>query len=282
MPKLSIAIPASVVADVPHLREKTAKIGLIGRAAAIFRVTNIVVYRDDLKSDQRREMNLITTLLSYLETPQYLRKQLFKLDPILQYAGILPPLRTPHHPLNRESKKLRVGEYRDGITQSETGDGTQIDIGVEKLALVKNVYLETGKRLTIKIIGVNQNIEAELADHAQMREYWGYNVTMERHSLRRFLETRAHDLRIGTSRYGTPYASVADKIRDRWKRSGSALVIFGAPTHGLYDIAKHEGFPLESILDFMVNTIPNQGTETVRTEESLIATLNVFNTCFAF
>ena len=40
--KLSIAIPASVVSDTPHLREKTSKIGLVGRAVAIFRVDEIV------------------------------------------------------------------------------------------------------------------------------------------------------------------------------------------------------------------------------------------------
>jgi hypothetical protein len=30
-------------------------------------------------------------------------------------------------------------------------------------------------------------------------------------------------------------------------------------------------------VDFVVNTVPTQGTETVRTEEALIASLAVFN-----
>ena len=46
--KLAIAIPASTISDTPHLREKTSKIGLIGRAAAIFRVDEIIVYLDNL------------------------------------------------------------------------------------------------------------------------------------------------------------------------------------------------------------------------------------------
>ena len=101
--KLAIAVPASVISDTPHLREKTSKIGLIGRAAAVFRVDEIIVYPDNAeKGKQKNEANLIALLLSYLETPQYLRKRFFKLDPRLQYAGILPPLRTPHHPLNRK------------------------------------------------------------------------------------------------------------------------------------------------------------------------------------
>jgi predicted SPOUT superfamily RNA methylase MTH1 len=92
--KLSIAIPASVISETPHLREKTAKIGSIARSAAIFRVNEIIVYADNAREDQRRDLAFIELLLKYLETPQYLRKALFKLDPDLQYAGILPPLRT--------------------------------------------------------------------------------------------------------------------------------------------------------------------------------------------
>jgi predicted SPOUT superfamily RNA methylase MTH1 len=93
--KTSIAIPASVVSDTPHLREKTSKIGLIGRAAAIFKVNEIIIYPDNPRTSQTAEMDLIATLLAYMETPQYLRKRLFKIKPDLQFAGILPPLRTP-------------------------------------------------------------------------------------------------------------------------------------------------------------------------------------------
>jgi len=117
--RLCIAIPASVVSDTPHLREKTSKIGMIGRAAAIFRVDEIVIFPDSPRDIQKTEMDLVSTLLSYLETPQYLRKSLFKLNPDLQYAGILPPLRTPHHPLNHRTKELRVGEFREAVTLSQ-------------------------------------------------------------------------------------------------------------------------------------------------------------------
>ena len=134
--KLSIAIPASVVSDTPHLREKTSKIGLIGRAAAIFRIGEIIIYPDNPKVNQTADMELIATLLVYMETPQYLRKKLFRLRPELQYAGILPPLRTAHHPLNRRMKNLKVGEYREGVTLSKTKEGTLIDIGVEQPALI--------------------------------------------------------------------------------------------------------------------------------------------------
>ena len=108
--KLAIAIPISIISDIPHIREKTLKIGLIGRAAAIFRVNEIIVFPDISNSIQKRDRNLIVSLLSYMETPQYLRKHLFKIKPELRFAGILPPLRTPHHPLGKLVKDLKIGE----------------------------------------------------------------------------------------------------------------------------------------------------------------------------
>jgi predicted SPOUT superfamily RNA methylase MTH1 len=48
----------------------------------------------------------------------------------------------------------------------------------------------------------------------------------------------------------------------------------------LYEIAADEGLRLEKLLDFVVNTFPCQGTETVRTEEALLATLAVLSIGF--
>jgi hypothetical protein len=48
----------------------------------------------------------------------------------------------------------------------------------------------------------------------------------------------------------------------------------------LHEIVGANGEKLDSIFDFVVNTIPDQGTATVRTEEALLATLAVFNVSF--
>ncbi|MGQ9544530.1 MAG: putative RNA uridine N3 methyltransferase [Candidatus Bathycorpusculaceae bacterium] len=280
--RLSIAIPASVVSDTPHLREKTAKIGLIGRAAAIFKVEEIIIYPDNVGVDQKSEIGLIATLLSYMETPQYLRKRLFKLKPELRYAGILPPLRTPHHPLNRKIENLRVGEYREGVTFSKTMEGTLVDIGVERPALIVNKQLPLEKRVTLKISRVERRVEVELIDRNEILEYWGYKVTIEPKSLGALLKRGGFDLKIATSKYGAPLAEVAEMLSKRWKSADKILLAFGSPTQGLYEIAKNEGSNLNEIVDFVVNTIPWQGTETVRTEEALIASLAVFNVQFGF
>lgn len=274
---ISIALPASVVSDTPHLREKTSKIGLIGRAAAIFRVDEIIVYPDDSRVDQTAETDLVALLLSYMETPQYLRKRLFKLKPELQFAGVLPPLRTPHHPLNRQVRMLNVGEYREGVTTSKTNEGVLVDIGVEQQALIKHEKLPINKRVTVRIVRVEKQVEVELANREDVRVYWGYIVTAERHSFKNILEGRDFDLTIATSKYGLAFADVADRMTEKWKNAKTILVAFGAPSQGLHEIARRQGFNLDDAVDFVVNTIPMQGTETVRTEEALIAFLAILN-----
>jgi predicted SPOUT superfamily RNA methylase MTH1 len=57
---------------------------------------------------------------------------------------------------------------------------------------------------------------------------------------------------------------------------------FGAPSRGLHEITDDEGLKLDEIVDFVVNTVPGQGTVTVRTEEALLATLAIFNVHFSY
>jgi predicted SPOUT superfamily RNA methylase MTH1 len=277
--KLVVAIPASVVSDTPHLREKTSKVGLIGRAAAIFRVNEIVVYADNPKVNQRADVDLIATLLEYMETPQYLRKRLFKIEPRLQYAGILPPLRTPHHPLNSKTANLKVGEYREGVVLSETKEGLLVDVGVEQPALLREKQFAVGKRVTLQIVKAGEHVEVQVVSR-EVPSYWGYTVTVERHSLKRLIEDRKFGLTVGTSIKGAKWAGIAGELAEKWRKADSVLVAFGAPTRGMYEIAKDEGVKLVELVDFVVNTIPAQGTETVRTEEALLATLAILNVQF--
>ncbi|MEM2337014.1 MAG: RNA methyltransferase [Candidatus Bathyarchaeia archaeon] len=277
--KISIAIPASVVSDVPHLREKTSKVGLIGRAAAIFGIKEIIIYRDVLAVNQKAEVDLITTLLRYMETPQYLRRKLFRLKPELRYAGILPPLRTPHHPLSKKVADLKIGEYREGVTVAKTKTGIFVDVGVEKPVLIPEANLPLGERITIKIVSVGEQVLASLANINEIPHYWGYRVTVWKGSFGSLATSGRFDLKIATSKHGALFSEIKDEIAERWRTAKSVLIGFGAPTAGLFEIVKQEGLNLPDVVDFVVNTIPGQCTETVRTEEALIASLAVFN-CF--
>jgi predicted SPOUT superfamily RNA methylase MTH1 len=278
--KLSIAIPASVISDTPHLREKTAKIGLIGRAAAIFRADQIILYPDNPKVNQKKDLQFIELLLNYLETPQYLRKSLFGIEPDLQYAGILPPLRTPNHPLSGKTKHLKVGEYRDGVVVSETKDGLMVDIGVEHPALLREKEFAINQRLTLQVVNVGGRVEVQAVNREDIQSYWSYQVKVEPKSFSRVIEAGGFDLVVATSKIGNAFADVAGKIGARWASAGQVLVAFGAPSRGLDEIAESEGKRIEKLADFVVNTVPEQGTVTVRTEEALLATLALFNVYF--
>jgi methyltransferase len=278
--KLSIAIPASAIADTPHLREKTAKVGLIGRAAAIFRVDQIIVYPDSHGVDQRRDLEFIALLLNYLETPQYLRKRLFKLEADLEFAGILPPLRTPHHPLSGKTKHLKVGEYREGVVLSEIKEGLIVEIGVQQPALLRQKGFAVGNRLTLQVVNIGKQIEVQAANREDVPQYWGYNVQVANSSFGQMVQAGGFGLKIATARIGDSFMDVASRIGEKWDSSHSVLVAFGAPSRGLHEIVQDEGLELGKIVDFVVNTVPNQGTGTVRMEEALFASLAIFNVHF--
>jgi methyltransferase len=275
--KLAIAIPASTISDTPHMREKTAKIGLIGRAAAIFRVDEIIVYPDNPRANQREDLDFIALLLSYLETPQYLRKSLFKIEPRLQFAGILPPLRTPHHPSSGKTADLNVGDYREGLVFSQDKEGLLVDIGVEQPGVLRDRQYSIGDRLTLQIINAAKKVEVQAVNRQDVPAYWGFTIRIEQRSFTQFATDKTYDLVIGTARIGSKYSKVAEAIALKWQSSQNVLVAFGAPSRGLHEIAKAEGARLDRLVDFVVNTIPDQGTATVRTEEALFATLAIFN-----
>ncbi len=275
--ELGVAIPASFVSDVPHLREKTFRVGLIGRAAAIFRVDEVIVFPDMPKTDQRGDISLISSILAYMETPQYLRKRLFRIQPELQYAGVLPPLRTPHHPIADRTENLKIGDFREGVVVSHSKEGSLVDVGVEQSALISSIKLQTNKRVTVKITGLDKQLKVVLADREEIKLYWGYRVTVSDILFGQMVKKRLFDLVVATSRMGKPADAVFHELITSWRQSRKTLLAFGSPNQGLFEITAHEHLKLEDLAHFVINTIPSQGTETVRTEEALCASLALLN-----
>jgi len=275
--ELSVAVPASLVSDVPHLREKTFKIGLVGRAAAIFCVDEVIVFPDLPGIDQSRDTGLIAAVLSYMETPQYLRKRLFRLVPELRYAGILPPLRTSHHPVLNRVRDLGFGEYREGAVVSSTNAGSFVDVGVERSVLVSGVQLPVNGRVTVKIVGLGRHLKAVLASRDEVGAYWGYRVRSSDVGFGCLVKEGGFDLVVATSRRGVRFMEVVDELVGRWKKACRVLVAFGSPSVGLFEILEREGLRLGDVVDFVVNMFPDQGTATVRTVEAVYVCLGVLN-----
>ena len=70
---------------------------------------------------------------------------------------------------------------------------------------------------------------------------------------------------------------IANEIAERWNNASKVLVAFGSPTAGLYEILEREGAELSEVMDYVVNLVPDQGTETVRTVEAILTCLAVLN-----
>ncbi|UCD44994.1 MAG: hypothetical protein JSV27_00330 [Candidatus Bathyarchaeota archaeon] len=269
--KLSVAIPSSLVSELSDLRDKTRAIGEVGRTAAIYRVDDIYVYRDAPDEGQ-----LIRSVLSYMETPQYLRRRLIKKRPELRYAGVLPPLRTPHHPLNRESARLVRGEFREGVVVSEEAGYHDVDIGVERPIKAEGRAPSIGSRATVRVTQVKPELRGSFVGGREVDLYWGYGVHVTG-TLGELASRGLFDLKVATSRHAPPYTDVEPEIRPFWTVARRVLIAFGSPRRGLVEILAQEGQELGQLFHFAVNTVPGQGCETVRTEEALHATLAVLN-----
>ena len=314
---LSLIIPSSLTIDAKDLRSKTLKIGQIARAASVFCVDRIIIFRDpDLD-----EADFIEKILLYAETPQYLRKRIFPLTNDLRYAGAIPPLRTPHHPVATtngasESSKAstegvkaakgevggaetmtRIGEIRAGVVVRTHETGSWVDIGLEHTAFLGTV-LRRNERVDVKITSETP-LKAVPVSRNEITGYWGYSVT-KTDLLSSALAGAPADARtaddgvnnndvptnppegkllIATSRYGKPLN--IDLLMKVGAECGTkdVLIAFGAPHKGIFEYMRDEGTPI-SKFDYMVNSVPGQGTETIRVEEAVVATLATLNIVF--
>jgi predicted SPOUT superfamily RNA methylase MTH1 len=266
--KLTIAIPASLVSEVPHLREKTIVIGQIARIAAIHRVEDIYVYRD--VPDESR---LIRLILNYIETPQYLRKNLFRMMEELRFVGVLPPLRTPHHPIERSSSKLETREFREGVVLSEDNGEYLVEIGVETPARVTGRGPSIGGRTTVRLTSVQPMLTARFAKRREVKSYWGYAVHLAGGGLGKLASRDDFDLTLATSRLAPPFRDLEHEFGPRLAEAKNVLIAFGSPRDGLKEILSRDGLELSEVFDFSANVVPDQGSVTVRTEEALSAAL---------
>jgi len=274
--RLSVAIPGSVVSDTPHLREKTAKLGTIARACSIFGVTEIILYPDDAHRDQRADLQFCSDILTYIETPQYLRRRLFNLSPTFRFTGILPPLQIPSHNVPSFMPDVKVGDFRDGVVVARNGSDVEVDAGLKEAVKCRGSY-RIGERVALQFISLGKELRGEIVNASKISIYWGYRVTRSKFKLASTIERERFELKIGTSRYGTPVEEIWSEISKSLNSVESVLVTFGSPRMGLTDILSQEAKNPNNLFHFFVNTVPAQHAATVRTEEALFITLGILN-----
>jgi predicted SPOUT superfamily RNA methylase MTH1 len=251
--------------------DKTIKIGTIARACAIFNVETIYVYHD-ISSDYENDHQLILNLLQYIESPQYLRKRIFKLNKNLKFAGLLPPLRTPHHKSRVKYSEIKIGEFREGVI-IKSNKKSYVDVGLPDYIPV-NGNVKDGQRVTVRFISLYPNICCEVASKKDINIYWGFEV-ISCNSLTNLLKVSNVNLTLFTSKYGINLFEIWNDLIIKFKMIPKVLIIFGSPKKGIHDIIKQEHLSILS--NSIVNFLPDQGVKTVRTEEALLSTLSLLN-----
>ncbi|KAL4617418.1 hypothetical protein GN956_G21154 [Arapaima gigas] len=287
---VSIALPGSVMdnAQSPELRTYLA--GQIARACVVFNVDEIIIFDEQGEDSKTVEGEFkgvgkkgqacvqLARILQYLECPQYLRKSFFPKHQDLQYAGLLNPLDSPHHMRVDEKAEFREGVVLD--RPSKAGKGSLVNCGMRKEVRIDKL-LQAGLRVTVRL---NETLNTEskvykgvvVAPHVPRTEgglYWGYNVRLASCLSNVFAECpykEGYDLTIGTSERGT---NIDHVTLSPFKHM---LIVFGG-LQGLeasVDFDQNLDITDPSVLfDLYLNTCPNQGSRTIRTEEAIMISL---------
>ncbi|KAL8772076.1 MAG: hypothetical protein Q9209_002742 [Squamulea sp. 1 TL-2023] len=301
---------------------KTLLAGRVARALAVFCVDEIVVF-DDGQGKQQKNVGkphyqnanggftgfsdpnyFLMHILSYLETPPFLRPLLFPMHSDLRFAGALPSLDMPHH-----LKRHERCPYREGITIEERTDvggskkpkkrkreevdskeASLVDVGLPQKISVP-VAIPPKTRVTIKlpensdilVPGDSPAIGSVVAPSAPREEaghYWGYSVRAASSLSAVITECTyqgGYDLTIGTSERGSPISDLSQDVSGGRPvpRFNHMLIVFGGVA-GL-EVAVEADSELqrmgvkkpEELFDYWVNLCPGQGSRTIRTEEAV-------------
>jgi predicted SPOUT superfamily RNA methylase MTH1 len=304
----SVLVPSSLVREAEDKRAATRKLGSVARAAAVFRVDRLVVYPDPLGEPDAGwgDGGFVHTVLAYAATAPFLRKEAWGRRSELEYAGVLPPL---HLGTRTGSGSTGSGSSRQGIvTEVGPEERVRVNCGLQHpISLPVPPGMEVpreGERVTIRVSS-REPVRAKLVDEPQP----GFDV--ERAGLATTLARADAGVRIAASRFGEPLTVARlDSLRGECESAGGWTVAFGAPERGLPAIldieeAAREGTPSETgtvavaghtdtddgapageagaatdneprdpRFDLWLNTVPDQGSETVRTEEAMFASLS--------
>ncbi|CAF1159237.1 unnamed protein product [Didymodactylos carnosus] len=292
---ISIALPSSIMRNAQSSELRTYLAGQIGRACCVFNIDEIIIFNDDNEGENEtfNMTDQLVRLLEYLECPQYLRKQFFPKQKFLEYAGLLNPLDAPHH--------LRMNElwyYREGVTLPmpySDGQGSLVDVGLYETKVQIDKRLQPGVRVTVQRNEKNSNrnkkkifgeVVSPTTPRTHLGLYWGYQVRKVE-SIRTIFDDcpfhddddkqAKYDLVIGTSERGTNIDDV-----EYFPEFKHALIVFGGLKgieHAIKYANKNEDETvtindIQTQFNYYLNTCPDQGSRTIRTEEAILITLS--------
>ncbi|KAK1866958.1 hypothetical protein I4F81_009471 [Pyropia yezoensis] len=231
--------------------------------------------------------DLLALLLTYLETPQYLRKHLFPLNPALRLAGLLNPLAATHHLPYDEASLVDVGLRRWASLPSPIASGTRVTV-------------DFGEAFTTSEAVPGRHLPAVAVDRSAPRDtpaagwpagrYWGYTVRRASTLSAVFEECPyggGYDLAVGTSERGAESPADVARLAAAGTYAHAVVVLGGVAgleysvqgdvrleERGVGGVGQAPDKPrVADLFDAYVNVCPTQGSNTIRTEEALLIAL---------
>ena len=270
----SVLVPDSLTREAEDRREATRKLGYVARAATVFQVDRLTVFPDP-DGAGKWEDGFVETVLRYAATPPHLRKGMWGKRDELESVGVLPPLRVRSQ---TGSGSEGSGSLRQGIVTEVGADGrVRVNCGMQhpiSLPVPDGMDVGARERVTVRVSS-RRPVRAKLVD----APISGFDVVSA--DLDGALSRDDAGLTIASSRYGE--LATTRRLGDLAQRrdaEGGLTVAFGAPERGLPSIldvdpdAVGDQHNDESTgFDLWLNTVPNQGSEVVRTEEAMFASL---------
>ena len=271
----SVLVPDSLTREAEDRREATRKLGYVARAATVFEVDRLTVFPDP-DGAGKWEDGFVETVLRYAATPPHLRKEMWGKRDELEYVGVLPPLRVRSQ---TGSGSEGSGSLRQGIVTEVGADGrVRVNCGMQhpiSLPVPDGMDAGEGERVTVRVSS-RRPVRAKLVDAPTS----GFDVVSA--DLDMALSRDDAGLTIASSRYGELATTRRlGELAQRRDAEGGMTVAFGAPERGLPSILDVDPDAVrgdqqndESTgFDLWLNTVPNQGSEVVRTEEAMFASL---------
>jgi predicted SPOUT superfamily RNA methylase MTH1 len=280
---VSALVPSSLTREAEDKRAATRKLGAIARAATVFRVDRLTVFPDP-EGEREGEDGFVETVLRYAATPPYLRKELWGKRGELEYVGVLPPLRAGSR---TGSGPEGSGSLRQGLVTEVGPDGrVRVNCGLQHpiaLRIPSETTVTEGERVTVRISS-RRPVRAKVVDEPAP------GFVVDKTDLSAALGREDAGVRIATSRHGTP-VSLDGLGRLAGRVGDDVTVAFGAPERGLPEMV---GVDVETVpttvpwddidgattpggFDLWLNTVPDQGSAVVRTEEAMVASLAVLS-----
>ncbi|MGA9401270.1 putative RNA uridine N3 methyltransferase, partial [Haladaptatus sp.] len=180
-------------------------------------------------------------------------------------------------PSQTGSESEGSGSLRQGIVTEVGPEGrVRVNCGLQhpiSLVVPSSMTVAEGERVTVRISS-RRPVRAKLVDAPIP------GLTVMRTDLSAALDHDDAGVTIGTSRHGEPLSvRRLDEVVRRTNRDGMT-VAFGSPGRGLPEMFGVEPEGISTVesgvlarFDLWLNTVPNQGSGVVRTEEAMFASL---------